>query len=58
LGPGEDQVGERRDGGAWEVEPCAEVIPEADAEFGAGLGERTDRSPIEDSPPGGLMSLV
>jgi hypothetical protein len=39
LGPGEDRVGKRRDGGAWEVEPCAEVIPEADAVLGAGLGE-------------------
>jgi hypothetical protein len=39
LGPGEDQGGKRRDGGAWEVEPCAEVIPEADAVLGAGLGE-------------------
>jgi hypothetical protein len=39
LGSGEDQVGKRRGDGAWDIEPCAEVTPEADAEFGAGLGE-------------------
>jgi hypothetical protein len=39
LGPGEDQAGKRRDGRTWDIEPCAEIIPEADAELGAGLGE-------------------
>ena len=39
MGSGEDQVGKRRDGGTLNVEPCAEVIPEADAELGAGFGE-------------------
>jgi hypothetical protein len=39
LGPGEDEVGKRGDGNAWDIEACTEVIPEADAELGAGLGE-------------------
>jgi hypothetical protein len=39
LGRGEDQVGKRRDVGAWDIEPCAEVIPKAGAELGEGLGE-------------------
>jgi hypothetical protein len=39
LGSGEDQAGKRRDGGTSNIEPCAEVVPVADAEFGAGLGE-------------------
>jgi hypothetical protein len=33
------KVGKWRDVGAWDIEPGAEVIPKADAELGAGLGE-------------------
>ena len=37
MGSGEDEVGQRRDGDSGDIEPCAEVAPEADAELGAGL---------------------
>ena len=39
---GEDQAGKGRGCGSWDTEPRAEVIPEADAELGAGLGEREE----------------
>jgi hypothetical protein len=39
LGPGEDEVWKGRDGNAWDIEACTEVVPKADAELGAGLGE-------------------
>ena len=42
MGSGEDQAGKRRDGGTLNIEPCAEVVPVADAELGAGLGEREE----------------
>jgi hypothetical protein len=42
LGSGEDQAGKRWDGGTSNIEPCAEVVPVADAELGAGLGEREE----------------
>ncbi len=39
MGSGEDQIRKGEDGATRDIEPCAEVIPEADAELGAGLCE-------------------
>src|SRR3954465_6120461 len=40
LGSRSDQVGQVRDAGlAWDAEPGAEVVPKAEAELGAGLGQ-------------------
>ena len=39
MGSDEDQIRKGRNGDARDVEPCAEVIPQANAEFGGGLGE-------------------
>jgi hypothetical protein len=37
------RTGKWWDGGAWDIEPCAEVTPAADAELGTGLlGERKE----------------